>query len=138
MYSDQLEEDTPKSRAEFLDRLIIRKLLLLEAKRQGLDQQKNFLNSIKNFWEQTLLNTVVNEKISEIAARIQVTEEEIDQAYREWTQANPRDTRPLSELRPILRRKIVQKKQDQVFEKWVEGLRRVARIEIDRKAARLE
>ena len=138
MYSDQLEEDTPKSRAEFVDRLIIRKLLLLEAKRQGLDQQKNFLNSIKNFWEQTLLNTVVNGKISEIAARIQVTEEDVDQAYREWTQANPRDTRPLSELRPILRRKVVQRKQNQTFEKWVEGLRRVARIEINRKAARLE
>ena len=136
-YSDLVSDDTPKSREEFLDRLITRKLLLLEAKRQGLDQQKDFLASVKNFWEQALLRLVVSKKTTEIAATTLVSDEELEQAVQDWISANPNEHRPSDELREALRRQILRKKQNRKFEDWVAQLRRNASVEVNRKAVGL-
>lgn len=132
------EEEDKESRENFLENLITRKLLLLEAQKQGLDQQKEFLKSIKNFWEQSLLKEVVDKKMAEVSSRAGVSEQEIEKAYRQWTVQNPGSLKGEEEMRETLRWQVIQEKQAQALQEWTDQLRSQAKIQVDRKAIGLE
>lgn len=62
---------------EILHTLIDRKLLIDEAVKSGLSQDERFLESIKSFWEQTLIRELIEKKNGEWADRLVVTDAEI-------------------------------------------------------------
>lgn len=68
-----------KSKKDFLEDLITKELLLQEAKRRGLDLKPDFRRSIQNYYEQTLLKNLAQERMSEIT--VSVTEDEIVSYY---------------------------------------------------------
>lgn len=59
---------------EALDRLIDRSLLIQEAMKIGVDKREPFRASIQNFYEQTLIKTLIEEKYSEFTSTISETE----------------------------------------------------------------
>lgn len=124
--------DTPEGRAEFLDRLINRKLLLQEGQCRGLDKKKDFLKAIENFWEQSLLKIVIDNKIKEISKDITVTEEEVKASYDRWVKENPGEVKPLQEMRDNIAANLLRAKQSQALNAWVDGLKKKARIKIDK------
>ena len=128
------EKEETESRERFLENLITRKLLLLEAQREGLDQQKEFLKSIKNFWEQTLLKSIIDRKVAAIAAEVQVSDQEIEQSYQKWVLENPGSLKDEKEVRDMVRWQIIQRKQAQALQKWTDEVRNQAKIQVDRKA----
>lgn len=69
-----------KSKKDFLEDLITKELLLQEAKKRGLDLKPDFRRSIQNYYEQTLLKNLAQERMSEI--KVSVTEEEIVSYYK--------------------------------------------------------
>ncbi len=70
----------PADKKRFLDELVTREVLIQEAKRRGLDLKEPFRSSIQNYYEQTLLKNLTQEKMSEI--HVSVSEEEIEDYYR--------------------------------------------------------
>ena len=134
----EMNEDTPETRANFLNNLITRKLLLEEAQRRGLDTQKDFLRSIENFWEQSLLKLVVDQEVKEITKKITVTEPEVESHYQRWVKENPEMAKPLPEVRTLIEWRIRKAKEAQAMEAWNNGLFQKARIQIDKKALRIE
>jgi len=66
---------------EILHTLIDRKLLIDEAVKAGLSQDERFLESIKSFWEQTLIRELIEKKNGEWAERLVVTDAEIRQRH---------------------------------------------------------
>lgn len=66
---------------EILGTLIDRKLLIDEAVKMGLSEDERFLESIKSFWEQTLIRELVEAKNKEWAGRLVVTDEEVRERY---------------------------------------------------------
>ena len=133
-----MSEDTPKNRANFLNNLITRKLLLQEGQRQGLDTQKDFLRSIENFWEQSLLKLVVDQKVKEISKNITVTESEIEAAYQKWAKENLPTPKPLQEVRSLIEWRIRKAKEAQAMEQWNNDLIQKADVQIDKKAIGIE
>lgn len=73
-----LAPEMPETR---LNALIDKKLLIAEAVRSGMSDDKNFTDAIKVFWEQTLLRTLIDAKIKEWAGKITVTESDIAAYY---------------------------------------------------------
>lgn len=69
-----------KSKKDFLEELITKELLLQEAKRRGLDLKPDFRRSIQNYYEQTLLKNLAQERMSEI--KVSVSEEEVQSYYK--------------------------------------------------------
>jgi len=134
----KMDEDTPQNRAEFLNNLITRKLLLEEAERRGLDTQKDFLRSIENFWEQSLLKLVVDQKVQEIAGNSTATESEMEAYYQKWVQENPETSKPLQEVRDLIEWRIRKAKEAQAMEEWTNDLIQKARIKVDKKAIGIE
>ena len=131
-------EDTPEVRETFLENLIIRKVLLQEAQREGLDREKDFLKSVENFWEQALLKIVIDKKIKEISTTISVTDQEIQDYYNQWIQENPESPKTLDEVCDIIKWQLLRKKQEEAFNSWIEKLKDATSIKIDKKALGLE
>jgi peptidyl-prolyl cis-trans isomerase C len=68
-----------KAKAEFLDKIIERKMLSLEAKERGLYLKSSYIEKISNFSENILINTLWEE----VSSEVKVSEEEIKKFYLE-------------------------------------------------------
>ncbi len=66
---------------EILHTMVDRKLLIDEAVKKGLSEDERFLESIKSFWEQTLIRELIESKNSEWAEKLIVTDEEVRSRY---------------------------------------------------------
>ena len=73
---------TPQTLEEQLNTIIDKKLLLQEARSLGLAEDERFIETIKTFWEQTLIKELLELKAREWADRLFVTEEEINKQYQ--------------------------------------------------------
>lgn len=62
--------------ATLLDSVITRELLLQEAHRQNIDKEESFRESLKSFYEQSLIKTLTDNQYSQI--QVKVEEAEID------------------------------------------------------------
>lgn len=65
-----------------LHTVIDRKLMVQEAVKKGLSQDEKFLDTIKEFWEQTLIRELVNSKSKEWSERLFVTDEEVQAHHK--------------------------------------------------------
>ncbi|PKL50031.1 MAG: hypothetical protein CVV37_07390 [Nitrospira bacterium HGW-Nitrospira-1] len=72
---------TPRETEEVLETIIEKKLMIKEAMEKGLAEDERFRDTIKIFWEQTLIRDLINTKNKEWADRFFVTEDEIQKQY---------------------------------------------------------
>ncbi|EKD40564.1 MAG: hypothetical protein ACD_75C00011G0003 [uncultured bacterium] len=61
--------------------MIEHKLLIQEAVKTGLNEDKRFVETIKTFWEQTIIRNLIEAKTGEISGKIFVTDKEIANEY---------------------------------------------------------
>jgi hypothetical protein len=78
---DPLGIATPDDEKDQLDSVIDKKLMIHEALRQGLARQDSFAQTIKTFWEQTLIREFVDFKKKEFQKYLFVTENEVKNYY---------------------------------------------------------
>ena len=123
-------KDTPQIRKDVLDALISKKLILQEAEKEGLNKSKEFLNSLQHYYEQLLLKLIIDLKSKELASRVKVSDKEINDRYNQMMKNNLTD-KPLTEIYSQIQWQILRKKQAQVLNKWLEGIRKKAKIEIN-------
>jgi len=138
LFTELKIQDTPEARKNFLNNLIIQKLILQEAQKEGLDKKKDFLKAIENFWQQSLLKIAIDEKVKEASGSMQITEQEIENNYKRWKKANPDNPKTLAELHDFIKWQLLRSKQNTVLNTWVEELRRESDINIDRNAIGVE
>ena len=72
-----------KSVEDHLDMFIDKQLMIQEAMKMGLAEDERFLETIKRFWEQTLIRELIDAKSSEWRDKLFVTEDEIQNHYQE-------------------------------------------------------
>ncbi|MBI5193890.1 MAG: SurA N-terminal domain-containing protein [Nitrospirae bacterium] len=66
---------------EQLELMIDKKLMIQEAARMGLAEDERFIETIRTFWEQTLIRDLIEAKTKEWNDRLFVTEDEIQEQY---------------------------------------------------------
>lgn len=126
-------EDTIESKKLFLENLINRKLLLQEAQRMGLDKKKEFLRTIENFWEKSLLKIVIDEKARELYSDLTLDEKQIDEAYTQWLKDNSEVVVNPAEQRELIKKKVLRQKQSSMLNNWINGLKTQSDIEVDKE-----
>jgi len=119
---------TEEGRRKYIDRLLEKEILLQEAQRQGLDREKDFMKSIENYWEQSLLKILLERKSKEIFGLVHVYDNEIEEYYR-----NSGETLPFSEVTQDIKRVIKQKKETDAMNAWIDELKEHANIKIDER-----
>ena len=77
-------KNNPISRHTVEDQLKVmseQKLLIQEAVKMGLNEDKKFAETIKTFWEQTIIRNLIEAKSKELTKNIFVTDSEITNEY---------------------------------------------------------
>lgn len=72
---------TPDTKTDELDMIINRKLILQDAMKKGLAREDRFVNTIKAFWEQTLIRDFIDYKKRAFKDYIFATDDEIKKYY---------------------------------------------------------
>ncbi len=72
---------TEKTLVDLLETMVVKKLMIYEATREGVTEDEHFVETIKNFWEQTLIRQLIDKKTMEWTGRLFVTEDEIRRHY---------------------------------------------------------
>ncbi len=72
---------TPETEREQLEIIINRKLIVQEAMEKGLAREGRFVDTIKTFWEQTLVRDFIDFKKGEFQDYLFATDEEIKKYY---------------------------------------------------------
>src|SRR5208337_2334129 len=62
----------------FLDRLIVQKLLLREAKKESLDKDKEFQDKLAEFREQLIMQTLLSRKVT---TALKISDEDLQKYY---------------------------------------------------------
>lgn len=74
-------QNSPESSSDELNAIIDKKLLIQEAVEKGLVREEKFVETIKTFWEQTLIRDLMVSKKIEAKDSVSVTEEEVQKYY---------------------------------------------------------
>ena len=135
MYDDSFKKDeTQEHKKAFIDSLISRKLILQKAQTIGLDTDPEFLKSIENFWEQSLLKIMIDHKTSQVAKMITVSDEEVNNAYSDWLQDNPETYKTPAEIKKMIEKKLLREKQKEYVRQWIQDIREESEIYVDKEA----
>jgi hypothetical protein len=128
----ELDEDfklTHETRKQFLEEIIRKELLIQEAKRKKLDQQKKFIQTIEQYWESTLIRNLIDLKSEEINKKVVVSEEEIKLHYDQMKNQNP-SIPDFQQLHNQIEKKAKEEKRTRLLKEWMDNLRENASIEI--------
>ena len=120
----------PMGKERFLESYISRKLILKEAENLGLDKDPEFLESVQIFWEQTLLKHVLTKKSKEIGSTINVGDNEVVEYFEKRKEMNFPD-KTLQDVYPQIKWILLQQKQGQALQEWVESLEKKVNVEVD-------
>src|SRR3990170_1286704 len=115
---------------EHLNMVIDKQLMIQEAMKMGLAEDERFLETIKRFWEQTLIRELIDAKSSEWRDKLFVTEDEIQSHYQEIKSgAIPKP--PLKDVHHEIKTSLLEQKKQKAMEEWLKEARKGASIKID-------
>ena len=123
-------QDKAKARAFYINNLINKKLVLQDAQKKNLDKNKEFLQSIERFWEQSLLMQALAAKSKEITGTTLVSQEEVRKVYDQMVK-DGLTTKSFEELYPQIKLQAQKQKESQLLNDWIDGLRKTAQININ-------
>jgi hypothetical protein len=115
---------------DFLETFISRKLILKQAEKMNLDKDPEFLNDIQLFWEQSLLKRVLLHQTQQISEDLVVAEKDIEAFYQQH-QGKELQGKEYVSVKEDIRNLLFQQKQQELITKWINQLRRDARVTID-------
>jgi len=120
---------TPEARAEFLETLIRKEILIQEAVRLGLEKKPEFVQAIEKYWEATLIKNLMEEKNKDISQRTTVMDKDI-KAYYDGLKFEDDTLPPLERIEPEIARQLKAEKQTQALNEWINEVKKKARVEI--------
>jgi hypothetical protein len=126
---DEAFKLTNETRKQFLEEIIQKELLIQEAKRKKLDQQKEFMQTIERYWESTLIRNLIDLKSEEINKKVVVSQEEIKLHYDQMKNQNPA-LPDFRQLQNQIEKKIKEEKRTRLLKEWMDNLRKNSSIEI--------
>ncbi|MBF0595575.1 MAG: hypothetical protein HQL22_11510 [Candidatus Omnitrophica bacterium] len=134
-YADR--EDIDQARAEYAEKLINQKLILLDAQKKGLDQDKEFLKSIEHLWEQSLSTMAVGRKLREIDSGLTLSEQEIRRFYENMVKSGI-TTKSYEDVYPQIKAQAQKQMESRLLDEWIKSLRSGATIDINKNLLKMK
>ena len=122
---------------DLVDNLIKRQLIIQEAMDKKMAEEQGFVDTIKAFWEQTLIRDFVNRKNEELDRYVFVTDGEVELYYESIAEKNS-NLPPLEEIRDKLKDAITRKKKTEELESWLEKKKAKSEIRINDRLIKKE
>ena len=121
---------TKEAKKGILEELIIKELLIQDAKKLNLDRKEKFVRAIELYWESTLIRDLMEIKCKEITQRTCISQEEIEEYYKEMKKSGKK-LPPLQELKEKITKECKEKKKTGMLKECINDLRENAKIEIN-------
>jgi hypothetical protein len=120
-----------KTLMDIADTLIKRQIMIQGATEKKMAEDPYFVETIKHFWEQTLIRDFIKYKHEQARRYVFVTDKDAEEYYHELKKAGA-DMPPLDESRERIRGLVEQRKLALELEAWLDGERKSADIEINK------
>jgi len=114
-----------------VDTLVKRQIIIQAAMDKKLAEDQRFADTIKTFWEQTLIRDFVKYQAEAAERYIFVTDKEIEEYYDDLLETTD-NVPPLKEMRGRLKKLIERRKKSEALESWLEAKMKSAKIHINR------
>lgn len=121
-----------EGRKVFLDNYILKKLMLKEAEKRGLDKREDFLQEIQSFWERSLLKSVLTQQTQVLAGSVHVGDNEISEYYTKH-KIETYSGKDLSQAYSEIKWLLLKEKQSKAVADWVDSLRTKEAVKINYK-----
>lgn len=118
--------------SDLTDTMIKRQLIIEEAMKKKMAEEDRFRDTIKAFWEQTLIRDFVDYKNREFDEYVFVTGKEITDRYNELKKKNS-DIPPLEDVHDQVKAVVAQEKKIKALDDWLEEKKKQSRIHINQK-----
>ena len=122
---------------DLVDNLIKRQLIVQEAMDKKMAEEQGFVDTIKAFWEQTLIRDFVNRKNEELERYVFVTDGEVELYYESIAEKSS-SLPPLEEIRDKLKDAITRKKKTEELESWLEEKKAKSEIRLNDRLIKKE
>ena len=122
---------TREAKADFLEDLIRKELLIQEAKKLKLDAREKFLRTIERYWEMTLIRDLIELKGKEAAKSTDIDRDAVAARYDEMKKERP-SLPALSVVRESIQKELRDEQKNQTVAEWMTELRESAQVEIDK------
>ena len=127
---DKAFKVTKEAKKEFLDQLIIKEILIQEAKRRHLDRKEKFIKTIERYWESTLIRDLMEIEGQKIEKSTVVSQEEIEMRYNEMKNLD-KNLPSFESIRHNISKEIMEDKKQHLLEEWSNQLKKRAKIDIN-------
>lgn len=116
-----------ENKKKLLEAMIKNRLLIQEAKKQGLHRSKELYQKLQIIKEQMLIQEVIK---ANLQAKAQVSDEEVERYYQLHRDSLDKlfKGRSFNEVKNDIRQIVLEEKGNQLFELWVERLKKEAKI----------
>ena len=121
---------SPEAKKKLLQAMIKKELFIQEAKKRGLDRQKEFTSAIERYWEATLIKHLMEEKNKEIMQTATVSENEIRQRYKKLKSENTK-LPPFEDIEKEIAKELFETKKTLILNQWIKSLYDDAKIKIN-------
>jgi hypothetical protein len=125
-----LPADSAAAKAEILDEIIMKKVLLQEAQAQNFDKDARFMKEIERYWEQALIKLMIRKKMDEFASAITVGEDEVKAEYDRLSRDRLGKIGSFESLAPVIRDDMYQERMRNLFDDWMKRLKVRSAIKI--------
>ncbi|MBI4688860.1 MAG: SurA N-terminal domain-containing protein [Nitrospirae bacterium] len=119
---------------KLIENLINQKVLYLEAKKKGIDNDPEYKKNLEDSKEMLLIQSLLKK---EMEAKIKVSDKEVKDFY-EKNKANLIDKsgKPVEfeKIKDMLAQRLSAQKENEVFESYLEGLKKSYKIDINKDA----
>lgn len=120
----------PEYRRIFMEQYVNQKLILMEARKEGVDKDPQLLDDLQKYWQDRLLKASMLLKFEEYEKATQASDEEVDQIYQE-TRGNQSLPEDPQQAKDQIRLMIVHEKQNKLLVDWLASLRKKTDVYVD-------
>ena len=118
---------------EMTDTLIKRRIIIQEAAKKNMAQEPRFVDTIKTFWEQTLIREFIEYKNTEFEGYVSVTDEEIKDFYAN-IKSEDLETPPFDDIRGQIKGQLKLIKKARAFTDWLEKKKKDSDVVVYKEA----
>ncbi len=114
---------------DMMDTLIERQIIVQEAMKRNMAKEESFVDTIKLFWEQTLIRDFIEYKSRQFDDYVFVTDKEVEDYY-DILEGEGSELPPFKEIYPVIKARVEQTKRLQAFDSWLEGEKKKSRVSV--------
>lgn len=118
------------SKIVFLQELIDRKLIILDAGKKSIDKDEKFLKMVERYWEEALVKHALEKKLKDITNSMHISEDDIQKYYNKMLKEGKTD-KPYNEVYAEMKKGTERFKEQEMIDEWISELRKKADISIN-------